>query len=575
MKIKSIFHILIFLFIFSSSFSQNSNDSLRSMSYDSLEDLYYKYRSSDIKETKKIAVTYYKKAVAEQNEKEITKGAFFNAIVYDALSQQDSAHYFIDIYISKSAKINDSASYASGMYKKGVIFYNSRNFHQAIVCYTKAYELSKNTDKKYKLTVISNGVGLVKNQLGQRKQALDHFKENLAFFEQNSNAKSKHKLNYLNTLNNLGSAYTHLSEDYPKFKEAYLDSATFYNERGLKDSTKENDLEINTSFLTRKGIILQKQGNYHEAHQYFAMAKKQLKKSPTLNQLPILQIYTGKNFFLTEKYDKAIEYLLKADSLAEKQKISTPFFEETYILLAKCYEEKNDPKNAIKYYNRLREKNIKNDQTAREILEILSKQYDIPSLKDKINQLKNQSTEQEQLSKTLLFISLGLIALLILSIFLYRRRIQRNKKSFDSILRNLKKEENTIKETHTTKPNIINDETVEKILLGLQKFEEKKLFLHKNCNINFVAKKAHTNKTYLSKTLQTHKEKKFVQYITDLRIDYALVQLKNDSKFRAYDIKSIADELGFNTSESFAKAFKKRTEIYPSFYIKNLNKLNS
>jgi AraC-like DNA-binding protein len=158
---------------------------------------------------------------------------------------------------------------------------------------------------------------------------------------------------------------------------------------------------------------------------------------------------------------------------------------------------------------------------------------------------------------------------------LYRRRIQKNKERFDSILRDLKKEENTIQEKHTVKPNTINDETVEKILHGLQKFEEKKLFLHKNCNINFVAKKAHTNKTYLSKTLQVHKKKKFFQYITDLRIEYALIQLKNDSKFRAYDIKSIADELGFNTSESFAKAFKKRTGIYPSFYIKNLNKLNS
>ena len=112
-----------------------------------------------------------------------------------------------------------------------------------------------------------------------------------------------------------------------------------------------------------------------------------------------------------------------------------------------------------------------------------------------------------------------------------------------------------------------------KILQGLKKFEEKKLFLQKNCTINFVAKKIHTNKTYLSRTLQSHKQKKFVHYITDLRIDYGLSQLKNDTKFRAYDVKSIASELGFNTSESFAKAFKKRTGIYPSFYIKNLNKL--
>ena len=90
-----------------------------------------------------------------------------------------------------------------------------------------------------------------------------------------------------------------------------------------------------------------------------------------------------------------------------------------------------------------------------------------------------------------------------------------------------------------------------------------------------MAKKINTNSTYLSKTLQSHKQKKFVQYITDLRLEYALKRLKNDTKFRTYDIKSIASELGFNTAESFSKAFKKRTGIYPSFYIKNLNKLST
>ncbi|MEM6687757.1 MAG: helix-turn-helix domain-containing protein, partial [Bacteroidota bacterium] len=68
-----------------------------------------------------------------------------------------------------------------------------------------------------------------------------------------------------------------------------------------------------------------------------------------------------------------------------------------------------------------------------------------------------------------------------------------------------------------------------------------------------------------------HKQKKFIQYITDLRIDYALEKLANDKKFRAYNIKSIAAELGYNSAESFSKDFKRRTKLYPSYYIKKIN----
>ncbi len=577
MKMKSIFHTLIFLFIVHIAFSQSSNDSLKTLSYDSLKSLYIQHRFSNLENAKKIANAYYEKAIFEKNEKEISRGSFIYAVIYDALSQHDSAHYFIDMYISKSEKANDTEDYANGIFKKGVIFYHSRNFHNATTYYKKAYELVKNTSKKYKLAIISNSFGLLKNQFGQRDQAIEYFKESLAFYEKNNDTKNTYKTNYLNTLNNLSNTYTNLSEDYPKLKKAYLDSATIYNDIGLKESLKENDLEIYTSFLTTKGIISQKHKNLQEAFKHFFAAKKQVEQlslNKQLRVLPSLQLHIGKNYFLNNEYDKAIEYLLKVDTLAEKEKITSPFFQETYILLAKCYEGKDDIKNALKYYKLSDKKDAENDQIIRKISEDLYKQYDIPSLKDKLNQLQNFSTKQTQLSKALIFIVLGLFTLLAFSYLLYRNRILKQKKRFYAIIEKLKKAENHASEASNTKSYNIKDENIVKILRGLEKFEKKKMFLQKNCTIKFVAKKINSNSTYLSRTLQTHKQKKFVQYITDLRIDYALTQLKDDPKFRMYDIKSIAAELGFNTSESFSKAFKKRTGIYPSFYIKNLDKIS-
>jgi AraC-like DNA-binding protein len=47
--------------------------------------------------------------------------------------------------------------------------------------------------------------------------------------------------------------------------------------------------------------------------------------------------------------------------------------------------------------------------------------------------------------------------------------------------------------------------------------------------------------------------------------------LQKDTTIRKYTIKAIANEVGFNTSEPFAKAFYKKTGLKPSYYIKKLN----
>ena len=85
-----------------------------------------------------------------------------------------------------------------------------------------------------------------------------------------------------------------------------------------------------------------------------------------------------------------------------------------------------------------------------------------------------------------------------------------------------------------------------------------------------MAKKVKTNTTYLSKIISTYKQKKFFEYINELRIEYVLKRLKEDSKFRNYSIKHIAEEIGYKSTNSFTKYFKAHTKLYPSYYIKNL-----
>ena len=105
------------------------------------------------------------------------------------------------------------------------------------------------------------------------------------------------------------------------------------------------------------------------------------------------------------------------------------------------------------------------------------------------------------------------------------------------------------------------------ILEALSHFEQKKQFLNVNCDLTYLAKKVKTNKAYLSKVIHEEKQQKFIQYITTLRIDYALKQLQEDSVLRSYTISAIATELGFRSAGTFTKAFKEKTGLLPSYYI--------
>ena len=119
----------------------------------------------------------------------------------------------------------------------------------------------------------------------------------------------------------------------------------------------------------------------------------------------------------------------------------------------------------------------------------------------------------------------------------------------------------------------VNEETTQQILKGLQKLEKENYYLHPGCNAHNVAKRIKTNTTYLSKVINSEFNKNFSTYINDLRINYAIVSLKQNVQFRNYTVNAIAKELGYKSADSFTKYFKKDTGLLPSFYIKKLNEV--
>ena len=127
------------------------------------------------------------------------------------------------------------------------------------------------------------------------------------------------------------------------------------------------------------------------------------------------------------------------------------------------------------------------------------------------------------------------------------------------------------KNSESKKPDI-NPEVVAALLKQLDKFEAQKKFLQKDLTLVNLASAFNTNANYLSKVIGYYRDKNYINYLNDLRIDYIINLLKTETKYRNYTIKALAAEAGFSTAQHFSKAFFTRTGIYPSYFVNELNK---
>jgi len=443
---------------------------------------------------------------------------------------------------------------------------------KAFECYTSIYDFYKKGGNKYILNSISLNIALIKNSLGDHETAIELFLKCFKDYENTheSNRKTRFPKNYRKSaLMGLSSSYTKNAIKNSQKKDSLLHLADFYNTLGLKDAVTEKNIVYETKFIISAGIIQEEQGNYHKALQQLDKGLSKTNNYKESSSLTALYYYKGRSYKKLNQFDNAIKYFKKADSIATKNSANYSMLQGAYYSLIEIYKDRKDFENVSKYQNFYIENDRINEQISESVRKDIHEKYDLDRLNYKIDNLNKSN------SKSIIIIGLLVFVLGAFYIFYWRQK-QKNKIAFDKLLKQL--EVNKKPKGVTSKPSkavTIDDEKVVQVLKSLEKFEEKEWFRNKSCDLSYVAKKAKTNKTYLSKIIHDHKQLKFIDYIRNLRVDYALQRLKDDSVFRSYDIKSIAEESGFKSSDMFSRAFVKNTGIYPSYYIKNINKINT
>ncbi len=450
---------------------------------------------------------------------------------------------------------------------KGHVYMRDEDNQNALDAYYAGLAIAQREENIKQEIMANSGLVLVLQRMNQLDKALGIAKHMLQSIKNTpfENARDHVRI------------FTNINEVY--LRKGQYDSVVYYADKGIAMSKSLDFKEGLVDLLIKKGMVYYHTKNYDQAVGYLKNAENIVLKQEVKNDFfPKVNI----NYFMAgchyekKEYDIAITYLNKTiDSLQEKDLDKTPVI-QSYLLLANCYGAKKEYEKALFWHNeylKLNEQYQKNkDKTINKIYTI-----EAQKLEGEIENLREEQIASENVKKYALLLSGIVMLILITTILVYRKRQKSNKLRFNDLMKKIDvlegQEQESISKKEETHEIVIDDQKVDEVLKKLNDLEKSEYFLKSDCSLRAIAKKAKTNTTYLSKIINTYMDKNFNGYINDLRIEYALKRLKNDKKFRSFSISSIATEVGYKSDNSFAKHFKAKTGINPSYYIKKIEKL--
>lgn len=540
---------------------------------DSLQDKSFDYIFSrfqdDYNDTLKAKIylkTYLKKA--EKTNNKLKKAQALNYLSYYVSDKQEKFN-LLEKSILESQDLNDEYYPIVPYSFLGSYYHDNYEYEKALEKYLEVFRLSKkHNNKDYEYIALHN-IAILKSEVGKHEEALDLFRK---CFMYETSKTYQDTFARVETMVDLAKSY--------RYNKKY-DSASFYYKQIIKESNPKTKYYLDLANIN-EGINLY---NKRELKNAEFLLKKGISKVNTneiegLKHYTLGQLYRGKiKLELYNDIENAKKYFLKVDSLLTLSNHTIPETRQAYEFLIKYHKQAENKNQHLETINKLL--TFDSILFARKINTVnrLYSEFDTPEL------LKNKEDVIQSLEKKTKYSTYGVIGLILiiitlitLAIFQFKKQ-KFYKKRFNEIVTDSNpSKENTVDKTIPAKtknkdPKEINiDQTiVNTIMEKLSIFESNNDFLQNDLNATKLAKEFSTNTKYLSKVINVFKEQSFTNYINDLRIDYILKELQHNSRLRKYTIKGISQEAGFNTAESFASAFKKRTGLNPSYFIKNLN----
>jgi AraC-like DNA-binding protein len=498
------------------------------------------------------ADTYLNKAIKEGNTLEQIHGHYFK---YE-LSDFTNALLHLDFIIELAISLKDDAMYPDYAYfLKGSLYYDLKDFNNALDNYLLALELAEKKNNQYLVAVCKNSIGLLKaERIGQERDALKLLKQSLKFYDTIED-KSEYSFDYAALLFSL-------SENYRKLH--LLDSSTYYNKKGLIFSEEHAEVSMYNYFIYAEGINLYSKG-------YPQSAITNLEESLSGLNIPnriIAHYYLSKSYEELGDYQMKIVHLKKLDSIQKGQSIYMIELRNGIEDLIDYYKENDNVEKQLTYVKKLIFLDSIYINDYKSIVHTLNIKYDNKNLVNEKEILLQRLNSSKSSFNKLSYLITFLVLLLVTVFYYFHEKQKKQKMRFEEIIST---EAPKIKKIVANTTAIdLPPAIIDAVLENLDAFELNNGYIQQNLNSYELCKIINTNKKYLVKILKFTKEKGVIPYINDLRVTYAMDRLKTDSTFRKYTIKAIAEEVGFSNTKSFNKSFDRVYKMTAKSFIEEL-----
>lgn len=479
------------------------------------------------------------------------------ATVYKILVSKSPRQFrlaFADSMVVAAQKTKDDLLMGSAYLTKGIVHYDRKELKTALDYYLRADNYISRTDNSDATYMVKYSIALTKYHIGFYDEAIALFTQCMKYYsEENDRA-------YLNTLHSLGICYNKIGN---------FDKCSLMNATGLKASEDFEITEMIPYFINSEGINQFSKGKYYEAIKMLLKSMQTIKKKKDFANEATTLFYVGKSYWKLEQYDKAIGYFKEVDQIFQTHNYMREDIRESYEFLIEHYNNNKNEQAELTYVKKLLKVNQFLNDNKYYLANKVIKEYDNTKLAATKTAIE-KSLRRKNNTKLIIIVSMSIMGF----IMLYRYTIFRKKyrKKFQALMTKAKKQPNTDPVTMMEALSDINPEVVETVIKNMQRFEQKKEFLQKDLTQVKLAALLDTNTRYIPKIVWHATGKTTIDYMCDLKIEYLIEQLKTDSRVRNYTQKALGQEVGFGSTQNFARAFKSYTGMTSTLFISELKR---
>lgn len=505
------------------------------------------------------AKTVYYRSLRNGDDTLRTFSAAYIAQAYLILNQLDSIPKYLNYVDVDLIKANTrltaiyhnvSASYAMKI---------QLDYTKAVKGFLEIYKIMKEEKHVYnQISVLSNIVSVYyvrKDMSG------------LAYAQEAYNLNLKAKYPYFDIHTNLDMA-----------KMLYLstktDDALVYLSKAEKFANEYDMKAYLPNIYKVYGDIYNIKSNYKLADKYYKLAVKESLLTDSGTRIEILLSaadYSLSKLLINEAvtlYTDALNLSYQTKDVEYRQSILRGLSDASFI--------KNDKYRALEYYRNshrfadtilTRNKEI---EFNRMLLDYERANYEnLMRIKDL--DLKN-AQRTVVISVLIFFIAVSLIISLIVYIKkrnkMYKELVERHQKYFNRtnfINQVIDSPNESVKSNNTVAANISDENTLLPIFIQIENsLKKNKLYKDKDFSLDSLAEYLCTNRTYISKAINSYANTNFYNYINTFRMDEA-TKILSDISYDA-PLRSLAEELGYNSQSAFYRAFQKEIGCSPSRY---------